>query len=164
MRIALFLSVALNVLLVGVIAGALIADSRGARMRGEAAVARLPNMRVILDSLPPERASEVRSAVINTWMKARAERQGAREARLGVARAVAAEPYDVAATKAAFAKMRAADGAVAARFHDVVAEAMAQMTVEERRALLRQLAGRRLQNRRAGAPDEAMRETPPPLP
>ena len=146
-RWALFLSLALNVLLIGVIAGGAIADMRHQKARATEAVARAPNMRALMESLPPARAAEVRSRVVETWRSAQAERQAARQARVEVARIAGAEPYDEAAARAAFAKMRQADAAVASRFHDVVADSMASMTVAERRAMLRQLAQRRMEQR-----------------
>ena len=159
-RWALFLSVALNVLLIGVIAGGAIAGMRHQTARATEALARAPNMRALMESLPPARAAEVRGRVVETWRSAQSERRAARQARVDVARIAGAEPYDETAAKAAFAKMRQADAAVASRFHDVVANSMASMTVAERRAMLRRLAQRRmeqrgLRGRRFGPPPEA---------
>ncbi len=165
LRIALFVSLAVNLLLLGVFGGAALSEWRGQRERGEAAVARSPNMRAVLGALPPERAAAIRERVIETWRDARAERRGAREARMALLRVVSAETYDIATARAAFAQMRVADAAVAERFHEVVADAMASMTVEERRQLLRQLAQRRAEGRpmRPLAPmNDPVEPAPPP--
>ncbi len=163
-RTALFVSLAVNLLLVGAIAGAGLSELRHQRERATQAVARAPNMRAVMESLSPERAAEVRRKVFEGWRDARAQRQAARQARLDLVRIAGADTYDVAAAKAAFARMRAADASVAAHFHGVVAEAMASLTLEERRSLLRQLtarraeeARRRLQQPGADAPDAPVR-------
>jgi uncharacterized membrane protein len=142
-RTALFVSLAVNLLLVGVVGGAALSNLRQDRATAQSAVARAPNMRSLLDSLPPERAQAIRSDVVKTWREARNERRAARAARVEVYRLAGAEPYDVAAVKAAFARMRAADGEVARRFQDVVADSMAKLTPEERREVLRNLARQR---------------------
>jgi uncharacterized membrane protein len=162
MRWALFISLAVNLLLVGAIVGVALGEMRHEKQRASAAVARAPNMRAILDALPPERAAEVQGKVAEAWRAAKEERKGSRQAREAVAGVVAAETYDRAAAGAAFARMRAADARVTERFHDVVADAMTSMTVEERRALLRQLATRRAGVMREGAGDlrTMLREMP----
>lgn len=143
LRTALFVSLAVNLLLVGVVGGAALSNYRQDRATAQKAVARAPNMRALMDSLPPERAQAIRSEVVNTWREARDERRAARLARMEVYRLAGEEPYDVAAVKAAFARMRAADGEVARQFQDVVADSMVKLTVEERREVLRNLARQR---------------------
>jgi uncharacterized membrane protein len=143
-RTALFASLAINLLLVGVVGGAAISNLRHDRIAAEKAVARAPNMRALMDSLPPERAQTIRSDVVKTWREAREERRAARAARIELYRIAGAEPYDAAAVKAAFARMRAADGEVTRQFHEVVADSMAKLTSEERREMLRTLARQRL--------------------
>jgi uncharacterized membrane protein len=164
MRWALFISLAVNLLLIGAAVGVGLGEWRLQKERATAAVARAPNMGAVLQALPPERASEVRGKVADAWRGAKDERGEARAAREEIARIVAADTYDRAAAGAAFARMRAADARVAARFHDVVADAMASMTAEERRALLRQLLTRRSQ-RAHGAGGEprrgALQQLPP---
>jgi uncharacterized membrane protein len=164
-RLALLISLAVNVLLVGVVGGATLADLRNQRDRGEAAIGRAPNMRTLLSALPPERAQEVRARVVDAWRDAREQRRAARQARVAVAQAVGAETYDAVAVRRAFAQMRAADGALAEHFQGVVVDAMATMTVQERRALLRDLIRQRVQGRQfpaAVAPDAAPDAPPQP--
>jgi len=143
LRTALLVSLAANLLLVGVVGGAALSNYRRESASAQEAVARAPNMRALMDALPPERAQSIRSDVVNTWRDAREQRRAARLARIELYRLVGAEPYDVAAVKAAFARMRAADGEVAHRFQDVVADSMAKLTPGERREVLRTLARQR---------------------
>jgi uncharacterized membrane protein len=162
-RTALFVSLAVNLLLVGVVGGAALSGFRQDRAVAEKAVARAPNMRALLDSLPPERAQAIRSDVVKTWREARDERRAARAARIELYRLAGAEPYDVAAVKAAFARMRAADGEVARQFQDVVADSMAKMTPVERREMLRSLARQRGgRDRRPLIEDTPPRDPAPP--
>jgi uncharacterized membrane protein len=153
MRWALLISLAVNLLLVGAAVGWGIGEWRREKAQATAAVERAPNMRAVLDALPPERAAAMREEVADAWRAARKDRTEAGAARAEVARVVVAETYDRAAVGAAFARLRAADASVAARFHDAVADSMAGMTVEERRAMLGQLMARRADTARASAAD-----------
>lgn len=157
MRIALLVSLALNLLLIGAAVGIGLGEWR----RGGERIARAPNMRAVMESLPPERAEQVRGQVIGAWRAARDQRREARAARLELVRIASADAYDKAAVQAAFARLRTADAAVAERFHDVVAEAMAGMSGEERRQMLRRLAARRLEAGRGPRPAPLRGETEP---
>jgi len=165
-RTALFVSLAANLLLVGVVGGAALSNLRHDRAAAQQAVAHAPNVRAILDALPPERAQTVREKLVKTFRDGRETRVAARQARMEAYRLAGVDAYDTAAVKAAFARMRAADAAVAAQFHDTVAEAMAGMTLEERRAVLRELAQRRAggQGRRGMLRDGPAGEPPAPAP
>ena len=57
-RTALFVSLAVNLLLLGAIAGVGLSELRHRDVRSAQAVARAPNMRVLMESLPPARAAE----------------------------------------------------------------------------------------------------------
>lgn len=162
MRIALFISLAVNLLLVGAFVGVALGEMRHQRERATTAVARMPNMRLVLEALPPERAAAVRTQVVDAWRNAKEERREARSARIEVMRAVGSEPYDPAAVGAAFGRMREADSRVAGRFHDVVTDAMKGMTLDERRQMLRRLAARRADVRRLRDAPEAERGEPTP--
>ena len=142
-RTALFVSLAANLLLVGVVGGAALSNYRQERATAQKAVARAPNMRALMDSLPPERAQAIRSEVVNTWRQARDVRRAARQARMDVYRLAGTEPYDAAAVKAAFARVRVADGEVARHFQETVADSMSKLTPEERRTVLQNLARQR---------------------
>lgn len=169
-RTALFVSLAANLLLAGVIGGAVLSNARHDRVAAQQAVMRSPNARAILQALPPDRAQGVREKVIAAFREGRAERQEARRARVEAFRVANADVYDPAAVKAAFARLRAADGKVAGRFQDTVADALAELSVEERRAVLRELARRRvagqrpLSAREGEAPRDVTPEAPAPQP
>jgi uncharacterized membrane protein len=160
MRTALFASLAANLLLVGVIGGAALSNLRHDRAEAQKAVARAPNVRAVMDTLPPERAQAIRGDVVKAWRAAGDERRAARAARVEVYRLAGAEPYDATAVKAAFARMRAADAEVTQQFHDVVADAMAKLTPEERRAVLASLARQRVNRERR----PRLEDTPPQQP
>lgn len=165
LRTALFVSVAANILLVGVIGGAALSNARHERTAVQNAVARAPNVRAVLEAVPPERRAEIRGEVIAAWREGRAARQDARRARVEVYEIANAETYDAAAVKAAFARVRAADAKVAEQLQGTVADAMAGLTAEERRTVLQRLAQRRAAiggRRQVIAPDEAPAPTPEP--
>jgi uncharacterized membrane protein len=143
-RTLLFVSVAFNLLIIGAAAGAFGAGIRLERQT--AASARLPAPREFMAALPPETRMKVREELLRTWVQIRPLRQQAAQARRDAFDAVAAEPFDAARARAAFARVRAADDAALAAFHDNVITALAQMTPEERRravAALRNAVPRR---------------------
>lgn len=161
LKTALFVSLAANLLLAGVIGGAALSNARHQRASAEQAVARAPNLRAVMEAVPAERRREVRARVIEIWRKGRAARVEAREARAEVYRLANADAYDPAAVKAAFARVRAADGKVAEHLQDGVVDALSTLRVEERRAVLREIAKRRaLGGRRLMAPADAPPEAP----
>lgn len=162
LKTALFVSVAANLLLAGVIGGAAISNARHERAAATQAVARAPNLRAVLEAAPAERRQEIRAKVVATWREGRPARIAAREARAEVYQLANGDTYDPAAVKAAFARVREADAKVAAHLQDALAEALASLSVEERRAVLRELAKRRaLGGRRLMAPQQPSPDAPP---
>ncbi|MBU6372805.1 MAG: periplasmic heavy metal sensor [Alphaproteobacteria bacterium] len=153
-RTVAFVSLAANLLVAGIAIGGYAA---GARLQapGEAAQARAGGggserpLRAFVAAMPPEQRAQTRREMARTFSESRDLRAAAREARLAVARAAGAEPYDAAAVKAALARMRAADGEVAARFHESLADRLATLSPEQRRTVLRALMQRRAE--RGGA-------------
>lgn len=155
LKTALFVSVAANLLLAGVIGGAAISNARHERVAATQAIARAPNLRAVLEAVPAERRQQIRAKVIATWREGRAARIAAREARAEVYQLANGDTYDAAAVKAAFARVREADAKVAAQLQDAVVDALKDLSVEERRAVLRELAKRRaLGGRRLMAPEQ----------
>jgi uncharacterized membrane protein len=133
-RTLLFLSVALNLLVIGAVAGAWSAGVRLQREVGDAVVTRMPGPRAFLAALPPE---------------TRQLRQAAQQARRDAFEAAATEPYDAERVRAAFARLREADQRAIGVFHDNVIEALARLTPEQRREAmdaLRRAAPARRQN------------------
>lgn len=152
-RITLFVSLALNLLVVGAVVGALAAGARIER-GGEAErpmASQSLGPRVFLLMLPADVRREVRAELVRTWRNAGEEREAARAARQEALAALAAEPYDPARLDAAFARMREADAALAQTFHAAVARTLSELTPEQRaaaaEALTRPPPGERIRER-----------------
>ncbi|MGD9966952.1 MAG: periplasmic heavy metal sensor [Hyphomonadaceae bacterium] len=139
-RTTLFLSLALNLLIIGVIAGAAGAGVRLERESNRAVVERMPGPRAFLRALPPETRASMRRELSASWEESRQTRQAAIQARRDAFAAAAAEPYDAMRVRAAFERLRAADQAAIAVFHDNVANAFARLTPQQRREALAALA------------------------
>jgi len=139
-RTVLFISLALNLLIIGGVAGAWGA---GVRLQREtetrAVVERMPGPRAFLRALPPEARELMRDELAESWGESREARQAAIQARRDAFAAVGAEPYDGARVRAAFERLRAADQAAIAVFHDNVIEAFGELSPEQRREALEAL-------------------------
>lgn len=139
-RTLLFVSLALNVLLIGAAGGAWLSGARVEREPSNAAVVeRLPGPRAFLRALPPETRAVMRDELADSWRESRETRQAAVQARRDAFAAVAEEPYDAARVRAAFERLRAADQAAIAVFHDKVIEVLGEVTPEQRREVLEAL-------------------------
>jgi uncharacterized membrane protein len=138
-RTLLFVSVAVNLLVIGGIAGALASGVRVQRDNPEAIVARMPGPRAFMAALPAETRVKVRAELVNSWVETREARAAAREARRAAFVAAATEPFDAERVKAAFAQLRAADQAAIGVFHDNMIDAFAALSPEERAAALEAL-------------------------
>ena len=139
-RTLLFVSLALNVLLIGAAGGAWLSGARVEREPSDAAVVeRLPGPRAFLRALPPETRAVMRDELADSWRESRETRQAAVQARRDAFAAVAEEPYDAARVRAAFERLRAADQAAIAVFHDKVIEVLGEVTPEQRREVLEAL-------------------------
>ena len=139
-RTLLFASVALNLLVVGAVAGAW---SSGVRLEREgddrAVVSRLPGPGAFLRALPPEVRDTMRDDLATTWTQSRELRQGAMQARRDAFAAAEQEPYDAARVRAAFERLRAADQAAIGVFQNYVIDGLAELTPEQRRDALQAL-------------------------
>jgi len=144
-------AVALNLVLVGAGVGALAAGARllppgiptpGGGPGGGGAMAR-----TVLEAVPEAKRREVRALLGAGVKAAAAERRAAREARVAAFKTAMAEPYDPSAVRAAFAQMRAADGAVLGKFDDSLVQALGQLTPSERRAAMADFARRAIKGR-----------------
>lgn len=156
-RVLLFISLALNLLIIGAAAGAWGAGVRLQREGdGRAVVERMPGPRAFLRALPPETRAVMREELAASWRESRDGRRAAIQARREAFAAAAQEPYDAARVKAAFERLRAADQAAIAVFHDNVAEAFGRLTPEQRREALQALRTAAPAARQSGAlaPDE----------
>jgi uncharacterized membrane protein len=106
---------------------------------GAAVVERMPGPRAFLRALPPETRAIMRRELADSWGESREARRAAIQARREAFAAVATEPYDAPRVRAAFARLRAADQAAIAVFHDNVADAFGRLTPERRREALEAL-------------------------
>jgi uncharacterized membrane protein len=139
-RMLLLLSLALNLLAVGAVAGAYGAGVRVQREAdGGAMVQRMRGPRAFLRALPIDTRAIMRQELADSWIESREARQAAIEARRAAFAAVAAEPYDAARVRTAFERLRAADQAALSVFHDNIAEAFGRITPEQRREALEAL-------------------------
>jgi uncharacterized membrane protein len=142
-RTLLFVSLAVNLLAIGGIAGAFLS---GARLRQPAPapeqttlIDRLPGPRAFLATLPQETRVKIRQELAASWRQSREARQAAAQARRDAFAAVSEQPYDAARVKAAFAQMRAADQAALGVFHDNIIDAFGNLSDEERNAAIEAL-------------------------
>ncbi len=135
-RTLLFLSGALNFLVVGAVVGAVASGARLERQNASAVVERMPGPRAFVASLPEEVRPQVRAELSQSWGDSRAARRAAAAARREAFVIASTEPYDLERVRAAFARLRAADQAALAIYHDNIAETFAHMTPAQRQAAL----------------------------
>ncbi|MBX3430770.1 MAG: periplasmic heavy metal sensor [Hyphomonadaceae bacterium] len=154
-RTLLFVSLALNLLVVGAVAGAWGAGVRIQRDASQGAIVeRLPGPRAFLRALPSETRAVMRQELVSSWQDSRETREAAMQARREAFAAMAAEPYDAARVRAAFERLRAADQAAIAVFHNNVIEAFGELTPEQRREALQALRDAAPATRNGAAPTE----------
>lgn len=138
-RTLLLVSVAVNLLVVGAVAGAYGAGVRLERQAPGAVVDRMPGPRAFMGALPEAQRAQVRAELVASWGESRELRRAAVQARRDAFDAASAEPYDAERVRAAFARLRAADQAAIGVFHDNIVDAFGKMTPEERRGALEAL-------------------------
>jgi uncharacterized membrane protein len=161
-RTLLFLSLALNLLVIGAAAGAYGAGVRVQReASGRAVVERMPGPRAFLRALPQPTRALMRRELADSWAESREARQAAIQARREAFAAVAAEPYNAANVQAAFARLRVADQAAIAVFHDNVADAFGRLSTEQRREALDALRRAAPASRTRVTGEDGERETAP---
>lgn len=148
-RIVLFVSLALNLLVLGGVVGAYAAGARLERVSEPPAGAMQTGApRTFMALLPADVRRQVRAELVRTWAQSGDIRAEAMAARREALAALAAEPYDPARLRAAFAQMRAADLRVAETFHEAVARTVGELTPAQRAAAAGALS----------APRETLRE------
>ncbi|MDG4648610.1 periplasmic heavy metal sensor [Roseibacterium sp. SDUM158017] len=127
-KIALAVSLALNLLVAGLVAGAMLAHGG----RGDAPAIRMLGLGPFALALPREGRDEVRERLAEGMTGLRAER-----ARIGsslgqVRRALLAEPFDREAAARALAASRDAAAALQAGGHAALLDTLAGMSLDER--------------------------------
>jgi uncharacterized membrane protein len=161
-RTLLFVSLAINLLAAGAVAGAWFAGVRVARdAPPEATFARMPGARAFVRAMPDEVRPRMREEMAASVEESRSMREAARAARLEAFAAASAEPYDAGRVRSAFAKLREADQAAIAVFHENVVAAFADMTPQQRRAALAALAQAAPASRVQPAPEAAQERLTP---
>lgn len=153
----LIVSLIANALLIGLLIGGGLGQRKAgpppASIGGEQAL-----MRGLDQALPASERRDVRQAFRRAFAESRDERKQLRDARRELTRLFANEPYDAEAVQTALADMRAADDAMKAKMHDLLAEQLGKLSVEQRRALIRDLSRDGRSDRRGGrdrqSPDE----------
>lgn len=163
-RTLLFVSVALNLLVIGAIAGAWGAGVRLQREAGEAMIARMPGPRGFLAALPPPTRAIMRRELADSWQDSRQLRRAALQARRDAFAALADEPYDVHRVRAAFARLHEADQRAIGVFHDNVLDAFGRLTPEQRREALDALRTAAPARRQNLVPQEEASEGAAPAP
>lgn len=136
MKWTLGVSLALNLVLIGLLIGAGIRH----HVLGEAGFGGPRTIFHILRELPSEKRDQARAMVKERRADISAARRLRAEARGALGDAIAADPYDAAAVSAAFETLRTREYEMRSLSHSVVTEILADIEAEERREL-----GERLQ-------------------
>ena len=147
---ALLISAALNLLILGAIAG---------RWSRQEAPPPPPPLAWTTQAQAPETQREVRRRMQSRAKEVAPIRAGMRKAVAEVRRAAVAEPYDAAALKSALAQLRIAQESYQELMHDSVADSAAGLSREQRLALLRKAL-----DRNAGRNGTPARRVPPQKP
>jgi uncharacterized membrane protein len=144
-KIALAVSLALNLAVAGLVGGAILGRSGP----GEAPAIRALGLGPFALALPRERRDEVRGRIEADMPRLRAERSEIGRSLREVQRALLAEPFDRAAAAQALARSREATLALQSAGHAALLDTLEAMSAEERAALaqglgraLRRMGGR----------------------
>jgi uncharacterized membrane protein len=138
LRVALLASIALNVLVLGVVAGGLWKLREAATMSAIG-----PSMLAYSQSLPQDRRDNVRRLFAENRPAIRPLRRATQEARAELRRIMTAEPYDMARAIAAHRTLVAAEARQREAIGKIVAMAAERLSASERREFFRWLAARR---------------------
>ncbi len=145
-RVTIFLIVSLvvNALLIGFILGGGIGKHHGEDRAGGARgpIGEMGLARGIERSVPNEQRSEVRKAFRRAFLDTRTQRRAVREARQDLARLMGSEKYDQAAIEEAFSKLRQAEADSRARLHTELSKQFSNLSLDDRRAILKELSRR----------------------
>jgi uncharacterized membrane protein len=155
-KIALIVSLVVNVFIIGGAAGAAymwLSMDRDVHTPGGGR----PGLRAAARELPPERRRAFRESVRQTRRDLAAPVAEAREGRREVLRLLAAPEFDRAAIDAAFVRARNADAAIRARLEDSVITFAQTLSPEERKIFAEGLRHRgplRQQQKKGGGPKQ----------
>ncbi|MEQ9518990.1 MAG: periplasmic heavy metal sensor [Parvibaculum sp.] len=116
--------------------------------------------RLITQSLSKEERRAFREMMRERFDTLRIDFGDVRKARMGLSRAIGAEPYDPVATKAAFDTMRLAMDTIADKAQSAMVESFASLPRETRARIAENMAKGREGMRRDGMRDGPMRDGP----
>lgn len=131
----LIASLALNLLILGMVGGAVFARHRMGGPRDPLNIGRLmgdPGLRGFIRSLPKDREAALRAASEPARKNLRPLREAAQQARAAATMALKAEPFDAAQMELAMAGLIAAETAVRQAGVAVLVNAVSSMTPAER--------------------------------
>lgn len=141
--VILFVSLALNLFLIGTVAGGLVVGQR-LRAAHPPPVARggQPALWRAADALPPEKASAYRAALRSGGLQMRDAMRHARASRQEAWSGLADEPFDAVAAKQRLAAIRAQEAQARGLVDDRVVDFAAQLSPAERAVLAKGLTER----------------------
>ncbi|WP_296817253.1 periplasmic heavy metal sensor [Brevundimonas sp.] len=131
LKIALAVSVTLNVFVVGAVAGGLIVGGRALQEHREV---RAPVFALVRSLDAPEQ-ERVRGALRESALAARSDFEAARAARLQAVELASAQTFDRAAVDAALERSHQAEGAGRRRLESTLLDVMADLDPAERQTL-----------------------------
>ena len=134
-RVALLLSLSLNVALGGMLAWQHGPWSRDARQRHAPPLSHLFDVRALRKVIPEERRHVLEPVFEKHRLQMRSRLHALFAARGDVRQAIGAEPFDRRQLESAFARLREADRATAEQAQRMMAEVLAVATPEERRKM-----------------------------
>ena len=146
LSIALFVSLAFNLFLVGAVTGGFVVGHRirgGGDERPSSAGRGPPQLWRAGDALPPDQARAERLALRDQGRAAREEMHAVRAARLEAWRALGQEPFDAKAAKARLAAIRAEEADARGQIEDSVVDFAVQLSPADRAGLARGLTAHR---------------------
>ncbi len=139
---ALFASLAVNLFLVGAVAGGLVIGQKVRAERPHMAQRQNPPLWRAGDGLPPDRAQAYRSALRDQSPEVREAMRAARAARMEAWRSIGQEPFDPAAAKRRLAVIRTQEADARGQIEDDMIDFAAGLSPEDRKVLARGLTER----------------------
>ena len=141
--VVLFVSLALNLFLIGTVAGGLVVGQRLRAAHPPPAARGGPPLWRAADALPPEKASAYRAALRSGGPQMRDAMRQARTARQAAWSGLAEEPFDAAAAKQRQAAIRTQEAQARGLVDDRVVDFAAQLSPAERAVLVKGLTEQR---------------------
>lgn len=137
-KVALAVSLALNLAIVGLVGGALLGD--GGNRDGGAPALRALGLGPFARALSREDRAELRARIEGTGLELREERRAIGQSLRAVEGALRADPFDRTAVEAAFTQARGMVVSLQQTGHDALLDQIETMSTAERRDLADRLA------------------------